>query len=118
MKELAHKNRSAWEVYASAKERKAMRSLAENYVDFISRCKTERETISYVEERLRTAGLKPGMGESGGFQTLYGKALFAVRRGKRPLSEGVRLISASTRETCRLMIASNFCCSCVLISDI
>ncbi len=94
MKELAHKNRSAWEVYTSAKERKAMRSLAESYVDFISRCKTERETISYVEERLRAAGFKPGMGEDGGFQTLYGKALFAVRRGKRPLSEGVRLISA------------------------
>ena len=49
MKELAHKNRSAWEVYASTKERKAMRSLAESYVDFISRCKTERETVSHAE---------------------------------------------------------------------
>lgn len=94
MKELAHKNRSAWEVYASTKDRKAMRALAESYVDFISRCKTERETVAHVEARLRAAGLKPGMEECGGFQTLYGKALFAVRRGKRPLSEGVRLISA------------------------
>ena len=96
MKELAHKNRSAWEVYASAKERKAMRSLAESYVDFISRCKTERETVSHAEERLRTAGFRPGMEECGGYRTLYGKALFAVRRGRKPLSEGMRLISAHT----------------------
>ena len=60
MKELAHKSRSAWEVYASAKDRKAMRSLAEKYVDFISRCKTERETVAHVEEALRAAGFEAG----------------------------------------------------------
>lgn len=61
---------------------------------FLSRCKTERETVAHVEEALRAAGFEAGMKENGGFQTLYGKALFAVRRGKRPLSEGIRLISA------------------------
>lgn len=96
MDELAYTPKSAWEVYASAEDRQAMRDLAERYVDFLSACKTERETVAYVERRLAEAGFGPGPGERGGYTALHGKALFAVRRGRRPLSEGFHLISAHT----------------------
>jgi len=98
MNDLAYTPISAWEVYNSPEHRKAMRALAEDYTVFLSRCKTERETVSEVEARLGAAGLKSGLSadRNGGFVSLHGKALFAARRGRRPLSEGFRLISAHT----------------------
>ncbi|MCH5276503.1 MAG: aminopeptidase [Desulfovibrionaceae bacterium] len=96
MNELAYNPQSAWKAYASPEERQAMRALAERYVDFLSECKTERETVAWVERRLRGAGFAPGLDERGGFTQLHGKALFAVRRGRRSLSEGFHLISAHT----------------------
>lgn len=96
MDELAYNPQSAWKRYAPAEERQAMRALAERYVDFLSECKTERETVAYVERRLRAAGFASGLDARGGFTSLHGKALFAVRRGRRPLAEGFHLISAHT----------------------
>ena len=46
---LAHTSRNCWEVYNNRKDEKAMDALAARYIDFLSRCKTERETIAYVE---------------------------------------------------------------------
>lgn len=96
MDELAYTPKSAWETYASTEDRQAMRDLAERYVAFLSACKTERETVAYVEQRLNEAGFAPGPGERGGYTTLHGKALFAARKGRRPLAEGFHLISAHT----------------------
>ena len=96
MSELAYTPQSAWKTYASAEDRQAMRALAERYVEFLSACKTERETVAYVERRLAEAGFGPGLNERGGYTGLHGKALFAVRRGRRPLAEGFHLISAHT----------------------
>lgn len=96
MDELVYSPKSAWEVYASAEERQAMTDLARAYVEFLSACKTERETVAYVERRLREAGFSEGMGEHGGYAALHGKALFAARKGRRPLAEGFHLISAHT----------------------
>lgn len=96
MNELAYTPQSAWKTYASPEDRQAMRTLAERYAQFLSACKTERETVTYVERRLTEAGFVPGLDERGGYTGLHGKALFAVRRGRRPLAEGFHLISAHT----------------------
>lgn len=91
---LSFSSRNCWEVYNSAKERKAMQELADRYVDFLSRCKTERETIEYVHERLARAGFSDNI-KSGKYMTsLQGKTLCAVRKGKAPLARGIRLIAA------------------------
>ena len=96
MDTLAYTPKSAWEVYASPAERQAMNDLARRYIAFLTECKTERETVDYVRRRLLEAGYSEGLTPTGGFSTLHGKALFAARRGRRPLSEGFHLISAHT----------------------
>jgi len=56
MDKLDFETTSCWEAYASDEHQAAMRELADRYVDFLSRCKTERETVDYVVSRLRAAG--------------------------------------------------------------
>ncbi|MBD5557187.1 MAG: aminopeptidase [Desulfovibrio sp.] len=90
--ELAYHSPSAWERYADA--RKEVQALAGRYIDFISRCKTERETIAYVEARLAAAGFGEDFGGERVLRPLRGKTLFAARRGTRPLADGLALIAA------------------------
>lgn len=94
---IAYKQKSTWEVYDSESDRQAMRHLAERYIDFLSRCKTERETVSYVQERLHEAGFSQGFNaeQPQGYAVLRGKTLFAARRGQA-LEHGLNVISAHT----------------------
>ena len=96
MDELASTSTSGWEVYRSAEDRRAMYELADAYIRFISDCKTEREAVSGVIALLKEAGYTEGFSSDKGWQALHNKAIFVARRGRRPLSEGIRLISAHT----------------------
>lgn len=96
MEKLAHTPTSGWEVYRSPQDRLAMYKLADAYIDFISRCKTEREAVLGVVSLLREAGYTEGFSTGKGWQTLHNKAIFVARKGRRPLCEGIRLISAHT----------------------
>ena len=91
---LAYKSRNCWEVYNSPKDEKAMAALAARYIEFLSRCKTERETIAYVEERLNKAGFSPDFAGGKVMRAMHGKTMFIARRGKAPLKDGLRLICA------------------------
>ncbi|MDE7241849.1 aminopeptidase [Desulfovibrio sp.] len=90
--DLAYHSPSAWERYADA--RKQVQTLVGRYLDFISRCKTERETIAYVQERLAAAGFGEDFNGERVLRPLRGKALFAARRGTLPLKDGLALIAA------------------------
>ena len=94
MTDLAHSSKSCWEVFSSAKERKEMDTMALQYIDFLSQCKTERETIAYVAARLNKAGFAEGIHKDTAVFTLQGKTLFAVRKGKKPLANGLRMLCA------------------------
>jgi len=91
---LAFTPRNCWEVYSAPKDLKAMQALAGRYIDFLSRCKTERETIAYVKERLQKAGYSESLKGNTVVRELHGKTLFIARRGKAPLSRGMRFIGA------------------------
>lgn len=98
MTQLEFEPKSCWEAYADKKSKAAMEKLAVDYVDFLSRCKTERETVEYVRSILRGAGFaeKPEGDFKGDavFRVARGKTLFAARKGRRPLSAGFRLVGA------------------------
>ena len=96
MEKLASKKESAWKTFRSEEHRAQMRSLADDYIGFISAAKTERETVAEAIRRLEAAGFSQGFEGGRCYVQLHGKALFAARRGRRPLCEGVRLISAHT----------------------
>jgi aspartyl aminopeptidase len=89
-----YSSRNCWEAYNTPGDEKAMRALAERYMSFLSACKTERETVAYVKDRLAAAGFS-GNVKSGRFmRDLHGKTLFIARKGKEPLSRGLRFIGA------------------------
>ena len=94
MASLEFTSRNCWEVYNTPEDTAAMDTLAARYVEFLSNCKTERETIAYVKERLAKAGFSESMGKDKVMVGLHGKALFIARKGKAPLSAGMRLLCA------------------------
>ena len=94
--ELAYNPQSAWERYSAPRERKAMDTLAARYLDFLTHCKTERETVAYALRCLRHAGYRDGFNGALVVRPFKGKALFAARRGTLPLHKGLHLISAHT----------------------
>ncbi len=88
------KPKSCWEVYAADEHRRAMDELATRYLDFLTQCKTERETIDWVLERVAAAGFVDDLSASRVARAFRGKTIFLARRGKRSLSEGLRLLGA------------------------
>lgn len=90
----AYTAKNAWTVYKDEAVRATMHSFCDDYIDFLSSCKTERETIAYCERVLKEHGFSSNPADRAYVTTLRGKALFALRRGSRPLSQGVHIIAA------------------------
>ncbi|MDR2076098.1 MAG: aminopeptidase [Desulfovibrio sp.] len=94
MESFASTTKNCWEVYSSPQDGRKMQALADRYLAFLSRCKTERETVAYIQERLADAGF--GKKKDTITAALRGKTLFVARRGRQPLARGLRLICAHT----------------------
>lgn len=92
----AYSPKSCWERYAAKTDAKEVRQLAQRYVDFLSQCKTERETVEYVLRRLGEKGLVEGVNGDVMVRPFRNKCLFVARRGALPLSRGMHMISAHT----------------------
>ena len=93
---LVFSTTSGWEAYADPAHQAAMTALTRDYVDFLSVCKTERETVAQVVARLRAAGYSEDVTSDKVFRVCRDKAVFVARRGTRPLADGVHLVSAHT----------------------
>ena len=93
-KQLEYEPKSAWEVYSSKKDRKAMDALAADYVRFLSECKTERLVMDHVRARVEKAGFVDDLKAPKAYRFNRNKTCFLARKGRRPLSEGYRLVGA------------------------
>lgn len=93
---LNYAPQNCWDIYTSPSIRKDILAMAERYIDFLSQCKTERETVDYVQKRLIKAGFELNFKKDAVLRPFKGKALFALRKGRLPLSAGVHVISAHT----------------------
>ncbi|NDV19290.1 aminopeptidase [Pseudodesulfovibrio sp. JC047] len=91
---LEYEPKTAWDVYSSPEDRKAMDAMAQDYVKFLSECKTERLVMDYVRSRVEHAGFKDDLKAPLAFRFNRNKTCFLARKGKRRLSEGFRLIGA------------------------
>ncbi|MCG8533104.1 MAG: aminopeptidase [Desulfovibrionales bacterium] len=91
---LACEPKSCWEVYTTDEDLQAMDTLAARYVDFLSSCKTERETIAYAVKRLEDAGFSTDINSGNYYSVLQDKTLFIARKGTKSLAEGVHLVGA------------------------
>lgn len=86
--------KSAWETYDDADSRRAMANMAREYAEFLSQCKTERETIAWAQRKLAAAAFSEEP-ESGKFmRSLRQKALFAAKKGETGPQNGFLLIAA------------------------
>lgn len=90
----AYAPKNAWSVYKDEAARKDVRAFCDSYIDFLSRCKTERETVAFCRDFLRARGFGDDPKGNAYVTSLNGKCLFAFKKGTRPLKEGVRLIIA------------------------
>ena len=92
--ELAHSSTNCWDVFSSQKEHAAIEAEAAEYMAFLSRCKTERETVDWVVEQATAAGFTTEWASGAVYRALRGKTVLLARRGRRPLQEGIRLVGA------------------------
>lgn len=93
---------SAWDCL-KAKDLKILEKRCAEYLDFITKCKTERSTVEYIKSKAEKAGFKPlpdfGKGKKlkPGTKVMFvnnNRAICLGIIGKKPASEGFRLIAA------------------------
>jgi len=86
--------KNCWHVYKSKKHKAAMDKLAAEYVDFLSLCKTERETIDWLVRRAAFRGFENGFSQDKFLKVHKGKSVIMARKGKKPLAQGIRILGA------------------------
>ena len=91
---LTHNGVNCWERYGSEDQRRAMDVMAGEYLDFLTRCKTERETVAWIMEQAGSHGFSTDMNSDAVMIPFRSKALLLARRGHAPLARGLRLITA------------------------
>lgn len=98
-----YNKKSAWLKYDD-KQRKELNSLCEDYKEFLSECKTERECTAYAVKLLKKAGyedlkevIKKGKKLKEGdkvYAVNMDKAIAAFLIGKEPLENGMKILGA------------------------
>jgi aspartyl aminopeptidase len=78
-------------------ERQAIFAYGERYKTFLDRAKTEREAVAEIERQARALGFVDlSRREAGprGFYNYKGKTIVLVVQGRRPLTDGLRLVAS------------------------
>lgn len=94
---------NAWLTYTD-QDKEKLHSFAEDYKSFISNCKTERECISYIVNRVQNDGFedindriasgKPLKEGDKLYSVLMNKTIALFRIGSRPLTDGMNIVCA------------------------
>ena len=106
---------SVWSKYTS-EERAAVDALAHSYIDFLSDCKTERESVTEAVRRARAAGYRDLADVITKGETLAAgdkvyavnmkKAIVLFHIGTEPMVRGMNILGAHI-DTCRLDVKQN-----------
>ena len=109
------KKTSVWSKYTEA-ERAAVDELARGYIDFLSDCKTERESVTEAVRRARAAGYRDLADVIANGETLAAgdkvyavnmkKAIVLFHIGTEPMEHGMNILGAHI-DTCRLDVKQN-----------
>ncbi len=114
-KDTKDKKFSVWSEYTDD-DKAAMEQLAAGYIDFISRCKTERESVVEAVKRAEAVGYKnlDDVIKSGGklaagdkvYSVCMKKTVALFQIGTEPLENGLKILGAHI-DTCRLDLKQN-----------
>ena len=109
------KKTSIWSKY-TMEERAAVDVLAHGYIDFLSDCKTERESVTEAVRRARAAGYRDLADVIANGETLAAgdkvyavnmkKAIVLFHIGTEPMEHGMNILGAHI-DTCRLDVKQN-----------
>ncbi|WP_037347067.1 aminopeptidase [Selenomonas sp. oral taxon 138] len=109
------KKTSVWSKY-TMEERAAVDVLAHGYIDFLSDCKTERESVTEAVRRARAAGYRDLADVIANGETLAAgdkvyavnmkKAIVLFHIGAEPMEHGMNILGAHI-DTCRLDVKQN-----------
>ena len=110
-----NKKTSVWSKY-TMEERAAVDALAHGYIDFLSDCKTERESVTEAVRRARAAGYRDLADVIAKGETLAAgdkvyavnmkKAIVLFHIGTEPMEHGMNILGAHI-DTCRLDVKQN-----------
>ena len=110
-----NKKTSVWSKY-TMEERAAVDALAHGYIDFLSDCKTERESVTEAVRRARAAGYRDLADVIAKGETLAAgdkvyavnmkKAILLFNIGTEPMEHGMNILGAHI-DTCRLDVKQN-----------
>ncbi len=89
---LLYEPKSCYEIYRKVEDK--IDEFSNNYIDFLNKCKTERETVLYIETILKDKGIESNSKNNIFYKKLKDKTIILIRKGKVPLSKGIRLIGA------------------------
>ena len=106
---------SAWNEYTD-EEKAAMENLATGYIDFISRCKTERESVIEAVKQAEAVGYKnlddviknkiPLKAGDKVYSVCMKKTVALFQIGTEPIENGLKILGAHI-DTCRLDLKQN-----------
>ncbi|NPB09223.1 MAG: aminopeptidase [Thermodesulfobacteria bacterium] len=89
---LAYKSPHVWDKL-DEDEKKAVETISNDYKDFISSSKTERESAENICQLLKARGFHPES-DTRFFRVFRNKCVAAIVAGRKPVYEGVRLIAS------------------------
>ncbi|HNV68510.1 MAG TPA: aminopeptidase [Candidatus Ozemobacteraceae bacterium] len=90
---------NAWDKLTPVQD-KEMEQVAKRYIDFLGTCKTERETLTYLEQHAKKHGFRefaPGRKLKAGDRLYWiskNRAMGMAIVGRRPIADGVRMLAA------------------------
>ena len=106
---------SVWHDYTEA-DKKALEKLAAGYIDFLSRCKTERESVAEAVKLAEAVGYKnldevikkkiPLKAGDKVYSVFMKKTVALFQIGNEPLEKGLNILGAHI-DTCRLDLKQN-----------
>ena len=115
MSEEKNKKPSVWSTY-SAEDKVAMENLCKGYIDFLSTCKTERESVKHAVAEAEKVGyknleniIKNGQKLNPGdkvYCAFMKKSLAMFQIGTAPIESGLKILGAHI-DTCRLDVKQN-----------
>lgn len=95
-KKLGYEKSNFWKT-ATKKEQRVALKFADDYIQFLNRCKTVRETVDHISTELGKRGFSPIDSSDDNkrvWTQAHGKVLGFALLGEKPVSEGVNIIAA------------------------
>ncbi len=89
---LFHKPKDCYEIFKG--EEKNIDNTGFEYINFLNSCKTERETVRWIEDICISKNISQELKNGIFYRKLKDKTIILVKKGRRPIKHGLRMLGA------------------------